>query len=153
MSESGGWHARRTLDVGERFARWGCWRQGAVEPRGRPHVVCIQLPPGLAAEAAEDTYLCYLRVHPCANGRRVWTERDERASDSMHHEPSVAECPSHSRCATSRSRSHTAAAAREKRSAASQIGECPVVEVTVDVERQGDTKEPRRRLTWLPSRS
>ena len=38
------------------------------------------------------------------------------------------------RCAMSTSRSHIAAAARAKRSAESKIGECPVVDMTVDVE-------------------
>ena len=41
----------------------------------------------------------------------------------------------------STSRSHIAAAARAKRSAESKIGECPVVDMTVDVEG-GDMKEP-----------
>ena len=73
-------------------------------------------------------------------GRREMTElrtaRAERRRVSCHS--------SRSRCAMSKSRSHTAAAARAKRSAASEIGECPVVEVTVDVEQK--TRETRRSL-------
>ena len=68
VSESAGWHARRALDVGERFARWGCWREGAVKPRGRPNVEYIQLPPGLAAAAAEETYLRYLSLRQLRAG-------------------------------------------------------------------------------------
>ena len=41
---------------------------------GRPLVVRIQIPPALAS--AEETYLRYLKMLPCANGRRVRTERD-----------------------------------------------------------------------------
>ena len=43
---------------------------------GRPLVVSIQIPPALAG--AEETYLRYLQMLPCANGRRIWTERDGR---------------------------------------------------------------------------
>ena len=42
---------------------------------------------------------------------------------------------SRSWCAMSKSRSQRAAGTRAKRSAESEVGECPVVDVTVDVER------------------
>ena len=83
VEREAGLHARRAPNVGERVSGDGDVTEKAPLNYAsiiRPLLLGVQLPPALAQQQRRLT-LHSLQMLPCANGQRVWTERDGRAWD------------------------------------------------------------------------